>query len=178
MVSGIGSSPWDGSQIGPLTEPHFPQSFVHFVPAVLLDRNNSGSVILTVGWQPILPLDVLSLYWRWTLQVSSQNCWPFHLISLLLSPTSLSPSRSLIHSKGFSPPLLPLKVVYFHSFSWPSGLFSCPLIPEFGPLFHPPLLYSHLKLEVAFFEEIWEIHSLPNFFLPYYNLGQWENLRA
>jgi hypothetical protein len=35
-----------------------------FVPAVLLDRNNSGSEILTMGINPVPPLEALSIYWR------------------------------------------------------------------------------------------------------------------
>jgi hypothetical protein len=44
--------------------------FSIFVPAVPSDGNNSGSELLTIGWQPHPSLDVLSLQWRWTLQVS------------------------------------------------------------------------------------------------------------
>jgi hypothetical protein len=38
-----------------------------------------------------------------------------------MSPQSLSPPRSLMHSEG-SPSLLFLEVACFHSFCWPSGL--------------------------------------------------------
>jgi hypothetical protein len=51
-VSGPGASPWAESQIGPATGPPFPRLFFSFVPAVPLDRDNSGSEFLAVGWQP------------------------------------------------------------------------------------------------------------------------------
>jgi hypothetical protein len=74
--------------------------FSIFVPAVLLDRNNSGSEFLTVGWQPHPSLDALFFYWRWTPQVPSPHCWSFHLRSLFLSLEHLSPPRSLVLSRG------------------------------------------------------------------------------
>jgi hypothetical protein len=51
-VSGLGAFPWAGSHFEPVTGPPFPQLFSSFVLAVLSDRNNSGSELLTVGWQP------------------------------------------------------------------------------------------------------------------------------
>jgi hypothetical protein len=44
-------------------------------------------------------------YWRWTLLIPTLHCWAFHLRSLPLSPESLSPPRSLVHSRGL--PILP-----------------------------------------------------------------------
>jgi hypothetical protein len=44
IVSGRGASPWAGFQFGLVTEPSFPHSLLLFVPAVLLDWNNFGSV--------------------------------------------------------------------------------------------------------------------------------------
>ena len=111
-----------------------------FVPAVLLNRNNSGSEFLTVEWQPHPLLDVLSFYWRWTLQVPSPYCRAFHLRSLPLSSVSLSAPRSLVHSGG-SLHLLPSRVAFLHSlldlrasvlFSYPiTG--HTPLFPSLSP---------------------------------------------
>ena len=56
-----------------------------FVPAVPSDR------AFDYGLETPL-LDVLSLHWRWTLQVPSPHCRAFHPRSLPLSPESLSPS--------------------------------------------------------------------------------------
>ena len=69
----------------------------------------------------IPPLDVLSLHWRWALQVPPPHCRALHPRSLPLSPESLSPPRSPVHSRGSSH-FLPPKVAYFHSFCWLSGL--------------------------------------------------------
>ena len=69
-----------------------------FVPTVLLDRNNSWSELLIVGWQP----HTSTFYWRWTVQGS--HCLAFHLRSLPLSPESFSPPRSLVLSR-VPPPL-------------------------------------------------------------------------
>ena len=93
----------------------FLRLFSIFFPVVLSDRNNSGLELLTVGWQPIFPLDDLSLHWRRTLQVPSPHCRAFHLRSLPLSPESLSPPRSVVYSRGFSN-LLHIKDACFHSF--------------------------------------------------------------
>jgi hypothetical protein len=74
---------------------------------------------------PVSPLEALSISWRWTIQVPFPQCWAFWL----RSPQwvlSLSPPRSLVLSRG-SPHLPLTKAVYFHSFSWPSGLPFCPL---------------------------------------------------
>jgi hypothetical protein len=95
------------------------------IPAVLSDRNNSGSEFWLWDSNPIPPFDTLSFHWRWAPQVPSPHCRVFHLRSLPLSPESLSPPRSLVHSRG-SPHLLPPKVACFHSFCWPSGLQFCP----------------------------------------------------
>jgi hypothetical protein len=65
-----------------------------------------------------------SFYWRWTLKVPSPYCRALYPRSFPLSPESLSPPRSPVHSRG-SPHLLPPEVAYFHSFYWPSGLHSC-----------------------------------------------------
>jgi hypothetical protein len=67
IVPGLRASPWDGSQVGPVTGPPFPQSVLHFVPAVLLDRNNSWSEFWLWNGNPIPPFDAMFFYWRWTL---------------------------------------------------------------------------------------------------------------
>ena len=107
------------------------------------------------------PLNALSFYWRWTLQVPSPHCWAFHLKSLTLSPESFSPSKSLVHST-VSPHLPPPKIAYFHSFCRPSGLHSCFPTPSpqylitfsFPPLLFPtqvpPSLYPPIPV-IAFF---------------------------
>jgi hypothetical protein len=61
-----------------------------------------------------------------------------------LSPVSLSPSRSLIHSRGY-PHLLPPEVDCFHSFCWPIGLQSCSSLPYTCSysLLPPPCHLSH-----------------------------------
>jgi hypothetical protein len=104
-MSGLGASSWDGSQVGPVTGQPLPQSLLlSFVPADLLNKNNSGSEFLTVGWQP-------HLFTWWTvflLEVNSRSAptththWAFHLRYLCLSPESLTPPRSLELSRGSS----------------------------------------------------------------------------
>ena len=64
-----------------------------FVPAVPSDR------AFDYGLETPL-LDVLSLHWRWTLQVPSPHCRAFHPRSLPLSPERVSPPGSLVHSRG------------------------------------------------------------------------------
>jgi hypothetical protein len=91
--------------------------FSSFVPAVPSDRNNSGSEFLTVGWQPHPSLDALSFYWRWALQVPFSHCRAFHLRFLPLSPESLPPPRSLVHSRRSPYPPSP-GLACFHSFCW------------------------------------------------------------
>jgi hypothetical protein len=81
--------------------------------------------LLLVFSNPISLLDVLSFYWRWTLQIPSTHCRAFHLRSPTLRPESLSFPMSLVLSRG-SPYLIPSKV-HVHSFCWPSGLQSCSL---------------------------------------------------
>ena len=70
---------------------------------------------------PIPPLDVLSFYWRWTLQVSSSHCRAFHLRSSLwvLRVSHLPGLWCILEG---SPNLLFPEVACFHSFCWPSGL--------------------------------------------------------
>jgi hypothetical protein len=61
--------------------------------------------------------------------------WSFWLRSPPLRPENLSPSQSLILSRGYSYLSLS-KAIYFHLFSWPSGLLSSsPSIPALIPPF-------------------------------------------
>lgn len=108
-----------------------------------LDRNNSGSAILTVGWQPHSSTWDLSLYWRWTLRVPSLHWWAFHLRPLPWSPGSLWHPRSLWISRG-SPISYLLQLHIFTNSSGPQGFF--PVFPPYlilfpfsltPPLFHP-----------------------------------------
>jgi hypothetical protein len=97
--------------------------------------------------------DALSFYWMWALQVPFWHCRAFHLRSLSLRPESLSPPRSLLHSRG-APNLQPPNVACFHSFCWPSGisvLFSQPT-PDHVSLFilppKPPFPLTSLPLPI------------------------------
>ena len=56
--------------------------------------------------------------------VQASHCRVLHQSSLPLSPESLPPPRSPVHSKASSH-FLPWEVACFHSFCWPSGLQSC-----------------------------------------------------
>jgi hypothetical protein len=132
-------------------------SWAGFVPAAFSYLNNYGSEILTVWWQPHPSLDVLSFCWRWALEVHSAHCRAFHLRSLPLSPESLSPPRSLVHS-GESPHLLPSEVPSFHSFCWPLGF--SPFHPHntwsYSPLPHPVPFPTQVPLSLlvlCFIEE-------------------------
>ena len=74
-----------------------------------------------MGWQPHPSLDVLSFYWRWTLQVPSPECRTFHLRSLSLRPERLLPPRSLVHS-GRSPQPPSSRGCMFPFFMLPLGI--------------------------------------------------------
>jgi hypothetical protein len=80
---------------------------IFFVPKFPLDRNNLGLNIL--GWVGglIPPLEVMSIYVRWSLQVLSPccwDCWVFQLMSSPLGPGSLSHLWCLGLSSGSTPP--------------------------------------------------------------------------
>jgi hypothetical protein len=45
--------------------PSFLQSLLLLILAILLDRNSSGSEILTLDRNPVPLLEFLSIYWRW-----------------------------------------------------------------------------------------------------------------
>ena len=142
--------------LGPSLDLFFLRLFSIFFPAVLSDRNNSGSDVLTVGWQPHLSFSALSFCWRLALQVPSLHCREFHLRSLPLSFESLLPPRSLVHSRG-SLHLLTPEVACFYSFCWPSGLqYVSPTQCLMRFPSSPPYPLSHtgsslLPLVIAFF---------------------------
>ena len=98
----------------------------------------------------------------------------FHLRSLPLSPESLSPPRSLVHSEGpHNPP--PPEVACIHSFCWSSGLHSfsrtqCQIMLHLltlPPSNFPPrsFHFSHLLIAFFFFPSGTEVSSLRLFSL-------------
>jgi hypothetical protein len=117
IVSGLEIFLWAESQFGPETRPPFPQAFLHiclcssFRQELLWVRVSvCGMAIHPSTWCPCLSTGGASVH-----------CRAFHLMSLPLSPESVSLPRSLVHSRG-SLNLLPHKVASFNSFCWPSGL--------------------------------------------------------
>jgi hypothetical protein len=140
-VSGLGTSPWAESHFGPDTGPPFSQAPLHFHPCSCFRQEQYWVRVVTVGWQPDPSLDALSSCWRWALQVSSPYWWAFHLRSLFLSPESLWPFRSLVHSGG-SLQSSTFWGCLFPFFPGPWGFSPFPhAIPDHVPLF-PPLLCS------------------------------------
>ena len=99
IVSDHGTSPWAWSHFGPVPGPSFPQAPLHFHPCNSFRQEHLWVRFVTVGWQPHPSFDALSFCWRWALQVPSLQCRAFHLRSLPLSPESLSPPMSLVHSR-------------------------------------------------------------------------------
>jgi hypothetical protein len=61
---------------------------------------------------------ILSLYWRWALQVPSPDCWAFHLRSLHLIPTVSHLPGLWYYAEGTLTPYS-AKVPYSHSFCFP-----------------------------------------------------------
>jgi hypothetical protein len=121
--------------------------FSIFVSAVLLGRNSSGSVFLTVGWlhHPSIRCPIFLL--EMTSTSSFSPILAFHLRSLPLSPELLSPPMSLVHSRGSPLPSTSQKVDCFHLFCWPSGLHFCsPPILDHIPLFPSPMFLQHRSL--------------------------------
>jgi hypothetical protein len=127
-----------------------------------------------VGWQPHPSLGALSFFWRWALQVLSSQFRAFHLRSLPLSPESLSPPMSLIHSGESSYPqpptsrgfLFPFFLLAFRA----SALFPHPIPSPFPHRSLPPS-----PLGVAFFSlpsgteaSSLEPFSLLNYYYYYY----------
>jgi hypothetical protein len=108
-----------------------------------------------VGWQPHPLLDALSFYWRWALQVPSPHCRAFHLRSVPLGLESLSPPRSLVHSRGSHQPPTS-QGCFFHSLCWLSGLQSFPptqyqIMSPKPPSPFPPTSLPPSYLVVVFF---------------------------
>ena len=98
-----------------------------------------------MGWKPHPSLDFQSLPWRWALHVPSSHYRVFHLRPLPLSPGSLSPPWSLVHSGGsphcdFHVCVCPvfLLALRFQSFSLTQYLIMFPSSPP-CPLSHPRL---------------------------------------
>lgn len=63
----------------------FLRLFSIFLPAVLLERDNSGPECLTIEWQ---------VHARWTIQIHFPQCGAIHLRLLPLNPENLSPHMS------------------------------------------------------------------------------------
>ena len=110
IVSGLGASPYAGSQFGPVAGPLFCQDLLHFCLFSSFRQRQFWVRVFDCGWQPHPSLDVLSFCWRWALQVPSPHCRAFHL-----SSESLSPPKSLVHCRGSSH-LRPPEIACFHSF--------------------------------------------------------------
>jgi hypothetical protein len=78
---------------------------------------------------------------RLALYVSSPYCWAFHLRSLPLSPESLSPPRSLVHSQGSPPTSYFLRLPAYILSAGPQGFspFQSPCTGSDSPLHLRPL---------------------------------------
>ena len=58
IVSGLGTSPWAKTHIGPVADPSFHQAPLHFHPGNSFKHEQLWVRIVTVGWQPHPSLDV------------------------------------------------------------------------------------------------------------------------
>ena len=83
-------SPWDGSQVGPVTGWTFPQSLLHLCPCIYFSQEQFW--VKFFEGRLATPYLHLSIYWRWSPQVLSPHFWEFWLRSSPLSPGSLSHS--------------------------------------------------------------------------------------
>ena len=83
-MSGLGDSLWDGLCIEPVSRPPFPQGiFSFFFPCSSFRQKQLWIRIFDCGMvTPSLTRFLLSLCWRWVLQVPSLHCRSFHLRSL------------------------------------------------------------------------------------------------
>jgi hypothetical protein len=147
-VSDLGASPWAGSQVGLSLNRISLSLFSIFVPAVLLDRNNSGSEFLTVGWQlhPSAWCPVFLVEIDCTSSLSAllgiSSFWVLRVFNL----------PGLWYILEGHPHIPPTKVAYFHSFFKPSWLLSClPPMLKHIPLFPPPPLKIFKYFEVLVF---------------------------
>ena len=113
------------------------------IPVILSDRSNYGSVFCLWDGNPILHLMPCLSVGGGLYKFPLHTVGHFILRFLPLSPESLFPPRSLVHSRGV-PHILPPKVACFHSFWWPSGLQSCcpTPTPDHVPLFPSLLPFS------------------------------------
>ena len=135
-MSDLRASHWDESRLVWSLDHLSPSLFSIFVLAVLLDRNNSGSEFLTVGWQPNpstwCPVFLLEVY-------STSSLSPLLGISSKVPPfESWEFLAYLPHTSH------PSEVAYLHSFCWPLGIHSS-LHPPYLILFSlsPPSSSSH-----------------------------------
>ena len=121
-----------------------------FVPALYLDRNNTGLKILKMGgWPPSSTRGPYQL--EMVFPVPSPHSGAFQLISSPLSPGRHSYPRSLRLSRGSSCLLTPT-AAYFNSFSWPSGYPYCLSLPYLTlPLLFFPSLASPTLFPPSFF---------------------------
>lgn len=143
VVSGFGMDSWKGSQVGPFTGWPFFQSLLSFVHEFPLDRINSGIRFWKWLGNPLPQLGAMSIYWSWSLMISSPNCWAFWLMSCILSLDSLSHPRYLGISRG-SPYYLTSTASYFWFILlvlWAS--FITLTIPDPGHPFPLSTLLSH-----------------------------------
>jgi hypothetical protein len=58
ILSGIGSCPWDGSQVRQSFIDHSLSLCSIFVPVLLVGRTNFGLKVLWVGWHPYLSVEI------------------------------------------------------------------------------------------------------------------------
>jgi hypothetical protein len=152
-VSGIGTCPWDESQVGPIIGWPFPPPFLPLSPVseFLVDKINIGLKVLYIGWYP---------YWctrvpDWLQEVAcSGSISPMLWVTAMVTPINswAPPLFQDCHNLEMLPPYpIPQtpSVADFHSFLWPSGHLSCPsphliLSPPILLPNPPPITYLYL----------------------------------
>ena len=103
-VSRFSACTWDRSQIGPMSGWPFLQSMLHFYLCNFFRQAQFWAKNFKKVGGPMSQLVAISIYWRWSLQVSPLYCWAFQIRSSLLSPGSLShPKVSGIFQRLFNP---------------------------------------------------------------------------
>jgi hypothetical protein len=117
------------STFGSVSGPSFPRDSLHFHSCSSFRQEQLWVRDFTVGWQLHPFLDTLSFCWRWALQVLSPQSRAFQLRSLSLSPESLSPPMSLVHSGGSPPTFYFLRLHVSILSTGPQGFQSLPSIP-------------------------------------------------